>query len=140
MARLILVHIASRGSGRNFLRAAWPGLPFFLQSGWSSGSHLSSFRCNLEGTKTSEQSREQLHIQKVNHNIKRGHVVTLEDQELLTFSSGSVMTGTGSTSMVSSQRDSVGSVARLSHHHRRRRHHRLDGVHGRRVERWKKLK
>ena len=91
-------------------------------------------------TKTSEQSREQLHIQKVNHNIKRGHVVTLEDQELLTFSSGSVMTGTGSTSMVSSQRDSVGSVARLSHHHRRRHHHRLGGVHGRRVERWKKLK
>ena len=46
-ARLIFVHMASRGSGRNFWRACCPTLPFLPQSGWSSISHLSSFRCNL---------------------------------------------------------------------------------------------
>ena len=46
-ARLIFVHMASRGSGRNFWRACCPILPFLPQSGWSSTSHLSSFRCNL---------------------------------------------------------------------------------------------
>ena len=51
-ARLIFVHIASRGSGRNFCRACCPTLPFLPQSGCSSTSHLSSFRCKKIKLKT----------------------------------------------------------------------------------------